>query len=1028
MPRLLSFLLMKLPLLPLLTLVLLVRTIASAEDDWRTVAREFLDDQNFATIEVSPKSRDESARSRARWIWMQRVLLPPFEKHLAQWPQHTGQARQFVSQALMAKIGHPDVDPTRPWEALAKEGTALVKAKVEEPLVLWLTAWAVWESHEGTTQASDYLNKALRHKLMKDYPSVLATYIHTQINESRRNARSESIARTNAERFKHMMKSAPDIAVYATDDDELLFEDLWFVFTDTNVTDHGDELRALCATPHFTPWLQEMLLGSLENRIAWANRGGGFADSVQNERWSKFTEHQNLARPHFQKAWELRPDRPQAAAAMIDLIKSGNGPSGDTLRLWFDRAITAQVDYYDAYYHFMWALRPRWGGSLDQLKAFYCASALMDRPSQGIAQAMRKILDYIEDDVDDIRVVLSKDPMKQTTIAFSRALAESDKVYFQWQRSWRLADLGLIAWAAGDYDTAYETLEDVPAPFPRQTRRRLDLMANETDVRGQSALFAFGLNAEWEAAEEALALRHVDEALQSYQDMAARFQSSPPALLLQRIAACKFEKAFATGKWVPIRASEDMADWYHRSGFWSALKTGTLVNRGHDGPAYLLHNGRTGANFELRGVYEYKSAAVQAPGITIMVGYHSGSTHEDWIGCSQWADSSTGAVASLLRRAYLTEVPRITPPMNGRVWRFHIICRDGALTYRLNHRDIVVDHRFTNDNGSEFEFRDDSVFGFSHHMFKLDSETHVRYLGIRKLAPPEKRDDEPAPTSLKDLRDGFAAQFRRSVAVLNAETVVEANLLAGELKRANKIAEADKVTTLETLLKSSDEIKLEAMPVLEPQETALATLLRGYHASIEFRRAAAQSEWKSKANKLSPSGEHREIDAFIHAELSPKPRTGVEEPLSAANTLKWQMQTGEWKRDADVLTGKGDSIMLYDFKRAPPFQIDFELTVRDGKRARLIMDKVKFANEGSKTTFGLYPQPKGALLFNYEPKKPYHITIKATQDKTELLVDGVKVCDGPKIENPVDWLQFRAGDDYSKGTAEFREIRISPLP
>ncbi|MDP1586825.1 MAG: hypothetical protein Q8M07_03680, partial [Prosthecobacter sp.] len=64
----------------------------------------------------------------------------------------------------------------------------------------------------------------------------------------------------------------------------------------------------------------------------------------------------------------------------------------------------------------------------------------------------------------------------------------------------------------------------------------------------------------------------------------------------------------------------------------------------------------------------------------------------------------------------------------------------------------------------------------------------------------------------------------------------------------------------------------------------------------------------------------------------------------------------------------------------------------------------------------------------YERKKPYQITIKAAKDKTELLVDGVKVCDGPKIEGVLDVLQFRAGDNYSKGKAEFRKIRISPLP
>ena len=1001
----------------------------AADTDWRQAAQDYLKEQQFAPIEIKPGARSASDLAKVRWAWMQRMLLPVFEKNLAEWPQQAEAAHSFVKQALMVKAGHPDVDPKRPWEVMATEGTALAKAKVEEPLLLWLAAWVVWESHESYTDAWDFLSRANRHKTLKDYPSVIAAHIEAQFNEIRRSSNSETIAKSNAERAKRMLKSAMDPAVFTPEEDELLFNEVEFVFNSTNVKERPEELRKLCAAPHLTPWLREMLNGKLQNSTGWSYRGTGYANTVKDDGWQKFAEHQVIARGHFKKAWELRPDRPQAATVMIDIVKCGNGEPGESTRLWFDRAVAAQYDHYGAYYALLWALRPRWGGSIGQMKAFYCACALTGKHEQGVVVAMRRILDYLEDEVDDIRHVLSQDPLKQVVLGSNRELAESKEVYRTWQRDWRLADYGVLAWVAGDYETAYDTFQQVPVPFPRQTRRRLNLLANEAEVRAQSVLHTFGFNTEWDAAEESYTLGRANDALPGYQDIASRFQGEPPGLLLERIAACKFETALATGKWVKMWAFPDLAEWHHLSGFWTGLKTGTLVNNGHGARAFLLHNGRTGTNFEFTGEYEEKDLPDGRQGLSIILGYHGSDQTEDWISCAQWTSSGKGAVASMLRKMYQTAAPHITPPVNGRTWKFHILCREGFVTYRLNHRDIVVNHRVTDKDGEIFEMPENSVIGFFHHFFHEKSHTHIRRLMIRRLDPPDEKDESKAAvTSLDDLRHGFAAHCRCVTAELNAVALVEAEQLAEDRQRAKKTDEAAQITAFATLLKTDAPVKAADMPVPAAGEDALATLLRGYHASLESRLVMARSEWKEKAFKLNDPATTAEVANFIRTELETHQSTEIEEPLAAANTLKWQKQSGEWTRTTELLAGSGDSTLLYDFNRAAPFQIDFEITVLEGMRARLVMGDVKFANEDGKTTFGLYPQPKGAKLFTYERKKPYQITIKAAKDKTELLVDGVKVCDGPKIEGVLDVLQFRAGDNYSKGKAEFRKIRLSPLP
>lgn len=801
----------------------------------------------------------------------------------------------------MAYIGHPDVDPPRPWEVMDKEGTALIKAGVDDPLGLWLTAWAIWEAREGRTDASDFLARARRHKLLADHPATLRERREDLAHECKINNSSDATAKVHQERSKLILKAAADPAVYGPKDDEILFRDVDSAFSTTNARERPAELQKLCAPPHFTPWLREMLNGELQHRIASGHRGGGFAGKVSGDGWKKFAEHQVKAHAHFTKAWELRPDRADAAASMIDIVKCDNGPPGETTRLWFDRAVAAQFDHYDAYYQMLWALRPGWGGSLDEMQAFFFACALPERFESSLPLILRLALDYLEGDVRDIRTLLSRQPMKQVVVQVSRLLAESTDTYRAWQRPWRLADLGLMAWAAGDYETAHDTFSEVPVPFPCQTRRRLNLMANEAEVRAQSALAAFGMTAEWDAAEEIYASHRPDDALLAYQEMVARFQGEPPGLLLRRVAACKFEKAFATGQWVPLRASPDLAEWHHLSGFWTGLKSGTLVNNGHGGQAFLLHNGRTGSNFELMGEYEFKAKEDLSQGLGIILGYHSQRKSEDWITCAQWSVSKDGNVASMLRKFYQTHASKVVPPVNGSTWKFHIVCRNGVVTYRLNHSDVVADHRTAYKDGEIFEMPEDSVIGFFLHWFHEKSHTHVRRLSVRHLDSPDKvAEAEDALASLAALREGFARQCKRAVADLHAALEAEVDVLSGDFNRAHKEESLAKSETLLLRLKKPEPIKVAEMPVPAPGEEWLATLLRGYQASLESRLAMARAAWKEKAVSLRDTAESEEIAAFVSAELEPRPPAEVEEPLAPLNALKWQTQAGDWTRTPEA--------------------------------------------------------------------------------------------------------------------------------
>ncbi|MDP1586824.1 MAG: hypothetical protein Q8M07_03675, partial [Prosthecobacter sp.] len=446
----------------------------AADTGWKEAAREFLAEQNFAPIEIKPGTRLQSDLNRERWAWMQRVLLPAFEKQLEKWPAQAEGARSFVKQALMAQINHPEVDHKRTPEMLEKEGMELEKSKVDDPLVLWATAWAAWEWREGYMNALARLHKAAGHKALKDYPAVLALMIRRLIYDIE-DDRNDDEPNYKEEYYKAAMQAANDPASYATGDDEILWHDVRRMFYRLYLQKHLKETEKLAHTERFTPWLREMMQGQMHSSLGWESRGGGYVGTVTPDGWKGFGQHMPAAAVHFRKAWELRPDRADSAEQMVDILKAGFGQPGETTRLWFDRSVAAQFDLTGSYYSYAWALRPRWGGSVNDLRALLLACALTDRPDTDVAEVVMKLVPFIKSDSDakDDRVVLQTPVIKEAVLHTARRLADEPSRI--WERPWRFADLGVYAWKAAEHAMADDTLKKVPVPFPRQTRRKLNL-------------------------------------------------------------------------------------------------------------------------------------------------------------------------------------------------------------------------------------------------------------------------------------------------------------------------------------------------------------------------------------------------------------------------------------------------------------------------------------------------------------------------------------------------------------------------
>ena len=146
--------------------------------------------------------------------------------------------------------------------------------------------------------------------------------------------------------------------------------------------------------------------------------------------------------------------------------------------------------------------------------------------------------------------------------------------------------------------------------------------------------------------------------------------------------------------------------------------------------------------------------------------------------------------------------------------------------------------------------------------------------------------------------------------------------------------------------------------------------------------------------------------------------------LSKEYERRWKPINGQWTIANGVLTGEGVSKTRYEEAIHPPFTLSYKINVIEGMRPRVQIGKIGCNNEGYDTTFALYPPGTDAGLFKYERKKVYGIALVVTHKDVKLFVDDKLISTAPGLKDPIKFIEFSAGDGWSKGRVEFQEITL----
>jgi len=333
-------------------------------------------------------------------------------------------------------------------------------------------------------------------------------------------------------------------------------------------------LKSFSASNSVDPWIAAVVRGAHHIFAAWDARGGGWASTVTDQGWKGFQTNLDLARTCLTEAHRLHPEYPEAATLMIS-VSMGSPEGAGEERAWFDRAVAAQLDYSPAYASLAWALRPRWGGSHEQMLALARECLATRRFDTLVPSIYFGIIKEIRSELEDWKEIYSWPGVYEDCVAATAGYlaAEKDKDPLRGYRS----NMAIIAWASGHYADADKLLHELGDGLSPDSLAQFAV--NSAAVIGETRVFT-GPHAR--AITEAKALEeqtHYDEALKMFEDIAQDKSLDPGSrtFVEGRVANLRARAALESNEWVDVMPTKDMAGWQQKDGRWSVTTNGTLV-------------------------------------------------------------------------------------------------------------------------------------------------------------------------------------------------------------------------------------------------------------------------------------------------------------------------------------------------------------------------------------------------------------------------------------------------------------------
>jgi hypothetical protein len=316
-----------------------------------TTQFQISDHLHGAPIPAGPDAWVEADFTRMHAQWLSRVLL-------AHYPADKDpQGAAFIKAALT---------PATPRGRLLAMERAIDPAKATDPGLLYMIGY---EEPPFAAREHDAFARSLGLFPQSVYPKFLWFAAALAVDANAKTARGRERKSLDDTALNYLNLGLNDGSFQAPEQSILreFFDGGDFQGLFARREDAVDALFDNAADVQ--PWLRDYIRGSHFVRQAWKARTGNWGGNLTEDEIEGFNKGLSQARESLVKSWNENSHDPAAAAAMITVCM-GEEEQTDTMRSWFDRSVSAQLDFMTAYSNLEWGLYPRWLGNYDEMNAF----------------------------------------------------------------------------------------------------------------------------------------------------------------------------------------------------------------------------------------------------------------------------------------------------------------------------------------------------------------------------------------------------------------------------------------------------------------------------------------------------------------------------------------------------------------------------------------------------------------------------------------------------------------------------------
>ena len=360
-----------------------------------------------------PKDADVSTSIddyKNRLAWYRKTFIGAYRQEYQQDAPSKASAEEFLDGYFRQLVGGDDSVPNDAT-LLAAGKLAFPKGKGDP---LGDAAVATLAMRQGSEQeyifGSQHLDAAEIGFPKSHYPPVVSCWywtllppIYQRIPDPMRSQRESKMYVQQAVQDLVLAASQPNLSNH---DRQMLVRFVETQFNPSEVpTFRYPAVGGLSQAPQADPWVRELVLAKEHLRLAWIARGEGFANTVTQEGFANFREQLLRARYHALAAWKLHPELPDAQAVMISLTMASGGVAGEDTRFWFDEALRADLNCHNAYVNYAWSLRPRWGGSHEEMLQLARECLATGRFDTGVPAQYYRILGNISEEMGGVEAL-----------------------------------------------------------------------------------------------------------------------------------------------------------------------------------------------------------------------------------------------------------------------------------------------------------------------------------------------------------------------------------------------------------------------------------------------------------------------------------------------------------------------------------------------------------------------------------------------------------------------------------------------